>query len=477
MNGATLWKEGPVAGGGRITPTGCRVAPLRLGSGGVSGPIAVDGPPSADGFRAKALAALYVDRSKRAVSLRTDAAETSAKVGEWTAWTPISFRVAPFMKVHGLSRWRLLETAPLVSLYQEPTCFDPLRQSRFAPVTSPKRFGAEVLGGRRFDTLGWACATNPLQDELIDEETFLSDVEELDRDREEMVLRAAADKSKRLVFCVLATPDRVQHLFWRDYDPKHPRHDPDAIKRRGDPIRESYARIDALIGKIRRDHMERGDLLLVVSDHGFASFRVAVNLNRFLAEEGLLSGVGRSEERSIENDLDGDDLFPGVDWAATKAYSIGLGKIWINVEGREPRGSVPPTERRKTMEDLKRRLLALRYEGAPVVRSVKFREDLYEGEMTSKSADVIVGFEDGFRVSWQSTLGSLSEPVFAPNRNLWSGDHCSVDPDLVQGVFFASRKVAADFAHAVDVFPTVESALGLPRSPRLDGTPLPWKTE
>jgi hypothetical protein len=108
---------------------------------------------------------------------------------------------------------------------------------------------------------------------------------------------------------------------------------------------------------------------------------------------------------------------------------------------------------------------------------VKFREDLYEGEMTSKSADVIVGFEDGFRVSWQSTLGSLSEPVFAPNRNLWSGDHCSVDPDLVQGVFFASRKVAADFAHAVDVFPTVESALGLPRSPRLDGTPLPWKTE
>jgi len=47
-------------------------------------------------------------------------------------------------------------------------------------------------------------------------------------------------------------------------------------------------------------------------------------------------------------------------------------------------------------------------------------------------------------VSWQSSLGVPTETVFEDNRDVWSGDHCSLDPDLVRGVFFASRPFRSD---------------------------------
>jgi predicted AlkP superfamily phosphohydrolase/phosphomutase len=471
---AIQYREEPVPGGGRITPTGCRVSPVRATDDRLHGVFA-EGPKDSAGRRVRAPISPLVLRAKRLAVISVGRGEATVGERQWTPWMPVSFRVAPFLDLAGLTRFRLLEGGARTVLYQEPTCFDPLRPSAAAPIATPRSFGAEIGGGKPFDTLGWACATNPLQDGLIDEETFLSDVEDLDRVREEMVMRGLEDASRRFFFCVLATPDRVQHLFWRDIDPEHPLHDAGAIARRGDPIRDSYRRLDALVGRVRRERLKPGDLLLVVSDHGFASFRVSVNLNRWLAEEGFLVGSGATAERTIETSLGGTSLFPGVDWAKTKAYSLGLGKIWINLAGREPHGCVPAAERRAAMETLRERLLALRHEGQPVVRSVKFREDLYRGDRVGGSADLILGFEAGYRISWQATLGSLDEPVFAPNRALWSGDHCSVDPDLVPGVLFASRPFEAGAPSIADIFPTVEAALGLSPTPGLDGTALKWK--
>lgn len=473
---ATLWREGPVPGGGRITPTGCRELPLTTRGDDLPGAYA-EGPLDAKGRRVRSPLALRALRDRRRVAVRTDGAAAEIGEGEWTPWMPASYDVVPFFPLHGLARFRLLEGGARTTLYQEPTCFDPLRQSPLAPVTSPTAFGAAVYGGRPFDTLGWACATNALQDELIDEATFLSDVEELDRVHAEMVLWALEDRTRPLFLCVLATPDRVQHLFWRDYDPAHARHDPAAIARRGDPIRAAYARVDALVGRIRRERLAPGDVLLVVSDHGFASFRTAVNLNRWLAEEGYLVGTGAPEadERTIEKNLRGSALFPGIDWSKTRAYSLGLGKIYVNLAGREPQGSVRPEERDALLAELRTKLLALRDGERKVVRSARSREEIYRGDRVGESADLVVGFEDGFRISWQATLGSLAEPVFAPNRARWSGDHCSVDPELVPGVFFASKPFEAARVDATDVFPTVEAALGLSATPGVDGRAVRWK--
>jgi predicted AlkP superfamily phosphohydrolase/phosphomutase len=468
---ATLWREEPVPGGGIITPTGCRVSPLRA-DGDRLGPLFAEGPRDAAGRRVRSPVSALALRAKRQVEFRTTGGAATKGVGEWTPWLPASYAIAPFAKLHALTRFRVIEAGDRHVIYQEPACLDPLRQSPLAPVTSPRSFGGVVGGGRPFDTLGWACATNPLQDELIDEETFLSDVAELDEERSAMLFRMLEDRSRRLVFYVTATPDRVQHLFWRDHDPAHPRHDPELLRRRGDPIRESYRRVDRLVGKVRREHLRPGDRLFVLSDHGFASFRTAVNLNRWLAEEGYLVGEGAMRERNIEGDLGGGALFPGIDWRRTKAYSLGLGKIWINLAGREPGGSVRAEERDALLGELREKLLALRHDGRKVVRSARVREELYRGDRLGESADLVLGFEDGFRISWQATLGSLAEPVFAPNRARWSGDHCSVDPEIVPGVFFSDVRYAASFVDAADVFPTVEAALGLPPTAGLDGRSL-----
>jgi hypothetical protein len=87
----------------------------------------------------------------------------------------------------------------------------------------------------------------------------------------------------------------------------------------------------------------------------------------------------------------------------------------------------------------------------------------------------VIGFERGYRVSWQCTLGSLDEPVISPNQNLWSGDHCSVDPTLVPGVLFSSRPLAQDRAGVADVCPTIETELGVQPAPGSDGRPLRFR--
>ncbi len=472
----TVYREEPVPPERRITPTGCRVLPIAVRPDGTLGDISVQGPISPfTKTRISVNVTARASREERRVTVGVGQALEEVAESRWTPFMPVTFGVAPGTSLHGLTRFRLLEGGARTVLYQEPTCFDPVEQSPFAPITAPLDFGSDLCADGPFDTLGWACATNPLQDEVIDEATFLSDVEELDARREQMVARTLARTDWRCFFCVLSTPDRAQHLFWRDLDPAHPRHDPAAVARRGNPILDAYVRLDRLVGRVRKEFLRGGDILFVVSDHGFAPFRVSVNLNRWLAEEGLLVGTADGETRTVERSIGGTSLFPGVDWTKTKAYSMGLGKIYVNLAGREPNGAVQPTERGALVEEIRKRLLGLRHEGQPVVRSVKPREEIYSGDRVNESADLVLGFESGFRVSWQCTLGAMDEPVFQPNRSLWSGDHCSVDPDVVPGVLFSSLPPSQSVADVADIHPTVEALLGLAATPGLDGKPIQFK--
>ncbi len=473
---ATVYREEPIPGGRLLTPTGCRVESVREENGALVGPR-VEGPKRSDGTRPTLPIRFVPDRARRTVSLTIgDGLAIEIPEGGWTPWVDTPLSLGPLGVLSAISRWRLVEGGARTVIYQEPSCFDPRSPMMAAPVVSPSNFGTQLLAdGRAFGTLGWACATNPLQDEIIDESTFITQVEAIDAEREEMVMRSLSRKGWKLFFCVLSTPDRVQHVFYRDHDPLHPRHDASAIARRGDPMKDSYRRLDRLVGRVRREIASKDDLVMVVSDHGVAPFRWQVNLNRWLAEEGYLVGSDSGSIRSIEESIGGAALFPGVDWSQTRAYSMGLGKIYINVAGREPRGSVPIGERRRVLEEIKVKLLSLTHSGRRVVRSAEIREDLYVGDRIEASADLIVGFESGYRISWQATLGAFDEAVVTPNRRLWSGDHCSVDPGVVPGVLIASRPFDDESISVVDVFPTIEAWLALQKSPGLRGKALTWR--
>ena len=190
--------------------------------------------------------------------------------------------------------------------------------------------------------------------------------------------------------------------------------------------------------------MSPDDRLIVLSDHGFAPFRKAVHLNRWLADAGYLV---------FEPGAHGaDTLFGGVDWAQTRAYALGLNGIFINQQGREPKGSVGVSE----TQALKARIAAQLVEatdpdsGDSLVRTVFDRDEIYSGVAIDEAPDLVIGYEKNYRASWQTTLGGAPPALVETNREKWSGDHC-IDPSLVPGVLFTSFPLSSDVKNIQDV--------------------------
>ena len=174
--------------------------------------------------------------------------------------------------------------------------------------------------------------------------------------------------------------------------------------------------------------------------------------------------------------LGGGAALQQVDWSKTSAYSVGLGKIYLNRLGREPRGTVAEEDAPALIEKIERALLALSDGSDQVVSAVTRGSEAYQGDAIPEGhADIYVGFHSGYRVSWQSCLGGADEPLIFDNKSAWSGDHCSVDPSQVPGVLFCNTRLPSMSARVVDVAPTVMDLFGFglkaPDSP-LDGRTL-----
>jgi predicted AlkP superfamily phosphohydrolase/phosphomutase len=280
------------------------------------------------------------------------------------------------------------------------------------------------------------------------------------------MLFAAMEKLRRgSLVCVFDGTDRIQHMFWRYMEKGHPA----PVERDGGPgptaIEEIYRKNDALIGQVM-ERMGEGDLLMVLSDHGFASFRRGVNLNRWLLDNGHLA---------LKEGADGSaEWLAQVDWSRTKAYVLGLTGMWLNLKGREAHGIVEPGEpARRLKAELMSRLKALRDEekGQVGINELFDTAELYEGPYLADAPDLIIGYADGYRVSWDCATGVVAGPVFEDNRKAWSGDHC-IDPRLVPGVFFCTKKIRKKDPALVDIAPTTLRLFGLDPPAHMDGEAL-----
>ena len=129
--------------------------------------------------------------------------------------------------------------------------------------------------------------------------TFLQQTYDIDRERQDMFFSALDRLRSGTLVCVFDATDRIQHMFWRYLDPKHPARaegrptatrTPSAIST-GTTTRWSAACMQQL-GK--------DDVLMVMSDHGFNSFRRGVNLNAWLRQRGLpRAQAGRRRARRV----------------------------------------------------------------------------------------------------------------------------------------------------------------------------------
>lgn len=383
--------------------------------------------------------------------------------GEHTEWIHVRFR-AGLTTIHGVCRFLLLDTAHEVDLYVTPVNIDPENPAMTIgypaayPIYLAKRQGP-------YATLGLAEDTWGLSEQVLGDEHFLEQCTDIERERESMLFDALEKVPQGLCVCVFDGTDRTQHMFWRYLDEEHPARPDEAPEASRTAIEDLYRRMDRLVGRAMAKCAGDDTLLMVVSDHGFNSFRRGVDLNRWLEENGYL--VVDDARR------DGEHL-SGVDWSRTRAFAIGLAGIYLNLDGKFEHGIVAPGEEAERLRDeIQERLTGLidPASGTMAIKRVYQAAKVYRGPYKDQAPDLIVGYARGYRVAWETAIGRTSREVFHDNRKAWSGDHC-VDPSVVPGVLFCNRKIEDARTRLLDIAPTVLKVFGIPTPDYMDGRAL-----
>jgi predicted AlkP superfamily phosphohydrolase/phosphomutase len=405
-----------------------------------------------------------VNSRDRTLTVDLDGASTVLSPGVLSEWITLTFHAAPGVAVTGITRLLVTELEDHVSLYMAPINLDPEKPAM--PISHPSYY-ATYLAKRvgMFSTLGLAEDTWALNEGVTDDGTFLKQTYDIDGERERMFFASLEKLRQGTLVCVFDATDRIQHMFWRYLDPGHP-----AARGRKDPehrdaIRELYRRNDALVGRVRAQ-LRDGDVLMVISDHGFSSFRRGVNLNSWLRQEGSLT---------LQDGADGsDEWLRSVDWTKTRAYCLGLTGMFLNLRGREAHGIVEPGE---PAAALKREIIAKlnglvdAETGDIGIREAFDTAALYTGPYLENAPDLLIGYNAGYRTSWDCATGVVAAPVFEDNVKAWSGDHC-IDPRLVPGVFFCNRAIETDDPALIDIAPTALKLFGIEPPAHMEGRAL-----
>jgi len=381
----------------------------------------------------------------------------SLKAGDWSEWIPLTFKVNFLVRVHGMTQFHVSQADRELRIYASPVNLDPRNPP--IPISKPDSFSADLAGKiGLYRTLGWAeSADKPLNEGRLDEAEFLYDSDRAFDDREKIILENLKRVDWDLFVAAIETTDRISHMMWRLIDPRHPMYDAALAAKYGDSIEKVYRRADDFVGRLRQK-VPKDAVFMVMSDHGFHSFRREVNLNTWLVQNGYMVVHGQSTEKSLQDLFGRGKFFEGVDWSQTKAYAVGLGQIYFNLRGRESQGIVSSgQEYRELQEEIRAKLMPLTdpETGERIFQDVYKRDDIYEGEYIQMAPDLQVGFLDGYRVGWQDTLGTIRRAVVENNNRKWSGDHCATATEISHGVFFCNRKIANPAPHIMDLAPSV----------------------
>ncbi len=388
------------------------------------------------------------------VVLRVGKEAVRLRRGQYSPWVGVRFKAGLGIGVYGICRFYLLGMDP-VRIYATPLHLDPEHPG--LPLSHPAAYAlylAKRLG--RYATLGLAEDTDALNDGVLDEQGFLEQAYAFHQERERMLLQSLGTTREGLVVCVFDGPDRIQHMFYRTLDPSHPANAHREVAGFARVIPQMYQQMDQMVGRVRERLGEDKDtVLLVISDHGFCDFRRGVNLNTWLHAQGylvLVEGASRSGE-----------WFAQVDWTRTRAFALGLSGIYLNRRGREAQGVVAEGEELARLKaELVGRLTGLVDEakGGVAINKVWDTERHFNGPYTMDAPDLLVGYNQGYRISWGGASGVVGTEVFEDNTRPWSGDHC-VDPALVPGVLFCNRKVEGADPALIDLPVSILRLLGV----------------
>jgi predicted AlkP superfamily phosphohydrolase/phosphomutase len=374
--------------------------------------LRVEGPPNTlrrDHSYAAVQLGVDVDPDRPYARLQVGDQMEIVQQGEWSGWLPAYFPLLPrIASARGMIRVFAKQLHPRFELYVSPVNVDP--EEPALPISTPGSYAREVAAGMgRWSTLGIPEDTAALRQGVFDLPEFLSQAR-LVLDEERRLLDDSLRRFKGgLLFFYFSSVDQNSHVLWG-------RHDAELL--------DVYRAVDASIGEVMR--RELGAELMVMSDHGFAAFDRAVNLNTWLVSRGL----------------------------RTKAYALGLNGLYLRDKRVE--------------QEVQRQLLDLRDPANGHKMIVSVTETNPSPENRSIAPDLIVGYTAGYRASWQTALGEAGEGLVVDNDDAWIADHC-IDPQEVPAVLFATRAIRAKSPRLKDLPVSLLGLFGVQRPAQMTG--------
>ena len=256
--------------------------------------------------------------------------------------------------------------------------------------------------------------------------------------------------------------DRVHHGFWKYHDPRHRQYVP------GNPyeslIPDYYSYLDEEIGKLL-ELLEEDTAVLVVSDHGAQRLEGGFCVNQWLCNQGLLVlKQPPSKPTPFSPEM--------VDWEKTRVWSEGgyYARVFFNVQGREPHGTIPQSEYENVLADMKARFEALPDDRGEPMGSLVFRpRDIYR-HVRNVAPDLIVHFGG---LDWRS-IGGVGYDTLYVQENDTGPDDCN---HAQYGAFLLS---APDLPatgeiqgmRLLDIAPTLLDLAEVPAPASMQGTSL-----
>jgi predicted AlkP superfamily phosphohydrolase/phosphomutase len=402
--------------------------------------LPLEGPPNTlrrDHRPSSAQLIVDVDPAQPLARLAIGDSIAIVREGEWSDWLPADFPLLPHLvSVHGMVRVFAKQLHPRFEVYVSPVNVDPA--SADLPISTPPSFSRDIASRiGRYYTLGIPEDTSAMRRGVFDLPQFLLQ-SHLVLIGEQKLLNDSLDHFREgLLFFYFSSVDQNSHMLWGQHDAE---------------LLEVYRAVDASIGEVQRRKPTAE--VMVMSDHGFASFDRAVDLNSWLYHEGLL-GLKKPPDE--------------IDWARTSVYALGLNGLYLNPAGRERQGVVQKGQgSRELIERVRAGLLALRdpANGRAPIETVNATN--VTGPNARIAPDLIVGYSPGYRAAWETAVGGLANATFEDNTDAWIADHCINAAD-VPGVLFTTRKIQPVNPRIKDLPVSLLALFGIAPEPGMAG--------
>jgi len=263
--------------------------------------------------------------------------------------------------------------------------------------------------------------------------------------------RLATDKPWDFFMLCEIAPDRLHHVFWQHWDPRHPLYEPG--NKYESAFQDYYRFLDVEVGKLL-EVLPDDAIVMIMSDHGARPMMGGLCFNDWLIREQYLAVEAYpSHVIPIREAV--------IDWSQTIAWGDGgyYGRLFLNVKGREQEGIVEPSRYEETRAELIAKLEAMPGpDGQPLGTKVLKPQEVYP-EVRGVAPDLIVYFGD---LAWRS-VGSIGNRSIYTYENDTGPDGANHDRTGVFAMAGLPGQATGEVSglNLVDVGPSILSLYGI----------------